>query len=106
MRMAKIRINLSVNEDVWNRAKALFSSAPGAPSISLMVENFLHQTVIAMEPIVDLAKKGDKEAMFQVLQLLAAKQTEEMGVALASMRTGAIEKGGEVVTKKSAKRKS
>lgn len=85
--MTKIRANLYLDKDIYERAKKLANFMPGAFSVSQSVEQFLSQMLSVMEPFVEKAKAGDKEAAYQLFKNLAADGVINLGESMNVLRT-------------------
>lgn len=90
--MAKIRVNLYLDEDIYKKAKAVVDQIPGG-SISALVNDVLEQAVPSFEHILEAAKAGDSEAQAKMMSHLLANQL----LSLANESVGLLHtiKGGK-----------
>jgi hypothetical protein len=64
----KTRASLTVDADLWVRAREFFDENPEMGSISAFLENALGELMELMPPVVAAARAGDKEAALTFLQ--------------------------------------
>lgn len=98
--MAKMRVNLYLDEDIYRKAKSLVEQVPGS-SVSGLVDEVLEGAIPMLEQTLEAAKAGDTEAQAKMMSHLFANQL----LKLANESVGVIRtiKGSDKKTK--AKRK-
>jgi hypothetical protein len=64
----KIRANLTIEADLWDKAKIFFSETPEMGSISAFIEMTLREFMEFMPEMVAKARAGDGQAALAVLQ--------------------------------------
>lgn len=89
--MAKMRVNLYLDEDLYKKAKAVVDQVPGG-SISRLVNDVLGQAIPSFEHILEAAKAGDNEAQAKMMSHLLANQL--LGLADESVGLLRTIKGG------------
>ncbi len=85
--MAKRRVNLYLDGDVYDRVQALCERLGRVTSPSSIANEALAAFDTHMTPILDKALSGDKEAALQMMQVFGLGAIGEMSGALSDLHT-------------------
>jgi hypothetical protein len=108
----KIRANLTIEADLWDKAKIFFSENPEMGSISAFIEMTLREFMEFMPEMVAKARAGDGQAALAVLQRSHNVMNAQNSLGLIEMdkllrvagRSLDLKKSEEVVKPKKSKK--
>ncbi len=84
--MAKHRVNLNLDEDVYQRARTLLDKFPGRLSVSALVSDLLEEFVTRMEPVIEDGLAGQIASAVGRLQVMNANDQVEIATGLLEMQ--------------------
>lgn len=88
----KVRANLYLDRDVYERAQDLVERLPGL-SVSEMVSDLLKSAIEPLEQLLEMAESGNKDAQAEMMSRLLADQL--LGLAGEGIETLRIVKDSE-----------
>ncbi len=91
----KVRANLYLNEEQWERFKAVTAKIPNS-SASQMIDQLMAQAVPFLEQTVRLAESGDRDAFIALATMTMGQMSEEFGTTMAAVRKAPAK--GEKIT--------
>lgn len=83
----KFKATVSIEREVWDRSKKFFESNPEIGSISGFIEMSLLALMDTLEPVMQRARSGDKDAALSLLERSFITHSHEATAGLSSVRT-------------------
>lgn len=83
----KFKATVSIEREVWDRSKKFFESNPEIGSISAFFELALESLMDTLEPVMQRARSGDKEAALYLLEHSFITRSHEATGELVKLRT-------------------
>lgn len=90
----KVRVNVYVRKENWNRLKAVIQDLGGTLTLSGIVDDYVAQIAPVLEDVLRRAREGDKEAMLALFDSLIASNVATLGVEHAALHKALKEEGG------------
>lgn len=96
LRMAtKKPVNLSLNKDNYEALREILSKMPGNPSVSSLVDEFIHDFVVEVGPRLETLVSASPKDRVQTLKGLRADLLSTEAVSFVDTMRTLEEKGGE-----------
>jgi hypothetical protein len=83
----KFKATVSIEREVWDRSKKFFESNPQIGSISAFFELALESLMDTLEPVMQRARSGDKEAALFLLEHSFITRSHEATEGILGLRT-------------------
>jgi len=82
----KVKGAIWVEQDAWERLKAVTADLPGNFSASQLLDAYIQQIVGPLEQARDAAARGDPAGFLRFFESMLAGQVIEQGKAAAALR--------------------
>ncbi len=79
----KQKVTLTLNKEVYARAREFVNGLPGNPSVSSLVDEVLDAFLVGVSPMFDALKVGDPASQIETLKRLYGESSTAMGLDFA-----------------------
>lgn len=76
----KQKVTLTLNKEVYARAREFVNGLPGNPSVSSLVDEVLDAYLTGTAPLMDAVKSGDEAAQIETLKRLYGEMSTALGL--------------------------